>query len=175
MSQPLKKFVNQMNNLSYPYQVKYIEKKLLSIKEADVINHTFFKKLQIHFLSFPNMVVHKIREEKMKDKESGSKLKHVVYEKYVYPNDFSVYCIFELFDSFFIYEDCDDKYYPIKINKEFEFFKNWNSSNSYEFDVELRSLPNIKSRLFLDKEYIDQNFSCAAKIEILTNNENNQS
>lgn len=105
MSESLKKFVDQMNNLSYPYQVKYIEKKLLSIKEVDVnhVNHTFFKKLQIHFLSFPSMVVDKIREEKMKDKESGSKLKHVVYEKYVYSNDFSVYCIFELFDSFFIY------------------------------------------------------------------------
>lgn len=164
MSESLKKFVDKMNNLSYPYQVKYIEKKLLYIKEVDVINHTFFKKLQIYFLFFPNMVVDKMREEKMKDKECGSKLKHVVYEKYAYPKDFSVYCIFELFDSFFIYEDCDDKCYPTKINKD-----------SYEFDVELRSLPNIKSRLFLDKEYINKNFSCAAKIEFLTNNENNQS
>ena len=164
MCESLKKFVDKMNNLSYPYQVKYIENKLLYIKEVDVINHTFFKKLQIYFLFFPNMVVDKMREEKMKDKECGSKLKHVVYEKYAYPKDFSVYCIFELFDSFFIYEDCDDKYYPIKINKD-----------SYEFDVELRSLPNIKSRLFLDKEYINKNFSCAAKIEFLTKNENNLS
>ena len=114
--------------------------------------------------SFPETVVDKIREEKIKDKESGSKLKHVVFEKYAYPYDFSVCCIFELFDSFLIYEDCVNKYYPIKINKD-----------SYEFDVELRILPNIKSRLFLDKEYINKNVSCAAKLEILTNNENNQS
>ena len=52
MCESLKKFVDKMNNLSYPYQVKYIENKLLYIKEVDVINHTFFKKLQIYFLFF---------------------------------------------------------------------------------------------------------------------------